>query len=51
MSRSSGGERIRAVSDLPVRYVINTQHHPDHVGNNQRVIDAGASVPITDGCR
>jgi glyoxylase-like metal-dependent hydrolase (beta-lactamase superfamily II) len=24
--------------------VINTQHHPDHVGNNQKFIDAGAQV-------
>ena len=37
-------EEIRSVSDLPVRYVINTQHHPDHVGNNQKFIDAGAQV-------
>lgn len=37
-------EEIRSVSTLPVRYVINTQHHPDHVGNNQRFIDAGAQV-------
>jgi glyoxylase-like metal-dependent hydrolase (beta-lactamase superfamily II) len=37
-------EEIRSVSTLPVRYVINTQHHPDHVGNNQKFIDAGAQV-------
>lgn len=37
-------EEIRSVSNLPVRYVINTQHHPDHVGNNQKFIDAGARV-------
>jgi glyoxylase-like metal-dependent hydrolase (beta-lactamase superfamily II) len=27
-----------------VRIVINTQHHPDHVGTNQKFIDAGAQV-------
>ena len=37
-------EEIRSVSPLPVRIVINTQHHPDHVGNNQQFIDAGAQV-------
>jgi glyoxylase-like metal-dependent hydrolase (beta-lactamase superfamily II) len=37
-------EEIRSVSKLPVRFVINTQHHPDHVGNNQKFIDAGAQV-------
>lgn len=37
-------EKIRAVSTLPVRYVINTHHHPDHVGNNQTFVDQGAEV-------
>ena len=37
-------EEIRSVSALPVRIVINTQHHPDHVGTNQKFIDAGAQV-------
>jgi cyclase len=37
-------EEIRSVTDQPVKYVINTHHHPDHVGNNQKFIDAGAQV-------
>ena len=37
-------EEIRTVSPLPVKWVINTQHHPDHVGTNQKFIDAGAQV-------
>lgn len=37
-------EEIRTVSQAPVKYVINTQHHPDHVGTNQKFIDAGAQV-------
>ncbi|HLH42518.1 MAG TPA: MBL fold metallo-hydrolase [Bryobacteraceae bacterium] len=37
-------EEIRSVSNLPVKYVFNTHHHPDHVGNNQKFIDAGATV-------
>jgi glyoxylase-like metal-dependent hydrolase (beta-lactamase superfamily II) len=37
-------EEIRSVSNLPVKYVLNTHHHPDHVGNNQKFIDSGAEV-------
>jgi|SRR5579863_2577548 len=37
-------EQIRSVSNLPVKYVLNTHHHPDHVGNNQKFVDAGAQV-------
>jgi cyclase len=37
-------EEIASVSKRPVKYVLNTHHHPDHVGNNQKFIDAGAQV-------
>jgi cyclase len=37
-------EEIKSVSSLPVKYVLNTHHHPDHVGTNQKFIDAGAQV-------
>jgi glyoxylase-like metal-dependent hydrolase (beta-lactamase superfamily II) len=37
-------EEIASVSPQPVKVVINTQHHPDHVGTNQKFIDAGARV-------
>jgi glyoxylase-like metal-dependent hydrolase (beta-lactamase superfamily II) len=37
-------EEIKAVSNLPVKYVFNTHHHPDHVGNNQMFLDAGATI-------
>lgn len=37
-------EEIASVTKQPVKIVINTQHHPDHVGNNQKFIDAGAQV-------
>ena len=37
-------EEIKSVTNQPVKFVINTQHHPDHVGNNQKFIDAGAQV-------
>ena len=41
---NSLAEQIKAISPLPVKYILNTQHHPDHVGNNQKFIDAGATV-------
>ncbi len=44
-------EEIRSVSPLPVKYVINTQHHPDHVGTNQKFIDAGATVVALDALK
>src|SRR5436190_14540745 len=37
-------EEIKSVSPLPVKYVFNTHHHPDHVGTNQKFIEAGAQV-------
>jgi len=41
-------EEIRTVSQAPVKYVLNTHHHPDHVGNNKQFIDAGATVIALD---
>jgi cyclase len=37
-------EEIRSVTDQPVRYVINSHHHPDHTGNNGKFIESGAQV-------
>src|SRR5271165_1152453 len=44
-------EEIHSVSMLPVKYVFNTHHHPDHVGNNQKFIDAGAQVIALDALK
>jgi cyclase len=44
-------EEIQSVSNLPVKYVINTHHHPDHVGNNQKFIEAGAQVVALDALK
>jgi glyoxylase-like metal-dependent hydrolase (beta-lactamase superfamily II) len=44
-------EEIKSVSNLPVKYVINTHHHPDHVGNNQKFIDAGAQIIALDALK
>jgi len=44
-------EEIKSVSTLPVKFVLNTHHHPDHVGNNQAFIDAGATVVALDALK
>jgi len=44
-------EEITSISNLPVKYVINTHHHPDHVGNNQKFIDAGAQIIALDALK
>ena len=44
-------EEIKSVSNLPVKYVFNTHHHPDHVGTNQKFIVAGATVIALDALK
>jgi len=35
---------IRRRTDRPIRFVINTHYHPDHVANNGVFVEAGATV-------
>jgi cyclase len=35
---------IAELSDLPIRYIINTHYHPDHVGGNENLRVAGNTV-------
>jgi cyclase len=44
-------EEIKSVTNQPVKFVVNTHHHPDHVGNNQKFIDAGAQVVASDALK
>jgi cyclase len=35
---------IREISDKPIRFVINTHVHPDHVGGNEKIAAAGSTI-------
>jgi cyclase len=37
-------EAIRKLSDAPLRYIVNTHHHGDHVGGNEPLRAAGNTV-------
>jgi glyoxylase-like metal-dependent hydrolase (beta-lactamase superfamily II) len=36
--------QIRSVTDQPVKVVILTHHHPDHIGGNEKFVAAGVPV-------
>ena len=37
-------DAIRQISDKPIRYVINTHWHADHVGSNELIAKAGSTI-------
>jgi glyoxylase-like metal-dependent hydrolase (beta-lactamase superfamily II) len=42
---------IKEVSDQPIRFVINTHYHGDHVGGNETIGKAGAVIIAHDNIR
>lgn len=43
--------QIAAITDEPIRYVINTHYHGDHTGANAEMKDVGATVVAHDNVR
>ncbi len=42
---------IRKIDDRPVRFVINTHYHGDHVGGNETLGKAGSVIIAHDNIR
>ena len=40
--------KTNKISDLPVRFLILTDHHPDHAGNNEQFQSAGVRIIAHD---
>ena len=53
LNATEGGKllsAIRKVSNLPVKYIVNTHYHPDHQGGNE-VVGPNATIISTDFTR
>lgn len=37
-------EKVRSLTDKPIRWVLNTHQHGDHTGGNRKLIEANANV-------
>jgi cyclase len=44
-------QAIREISDKPIRFVINTHYHGDHVGGNETIGGTGAVIIAHDNIR
>src|SRR4051794_27364754 len=44
-------EKVKGISEKPIRYVLNTHQHGDHTGGNDAMLAAGAEVIITKQAR
>ena len=43
--------KIAEISDQPIRFVVNTHWHYDHVGGNEKVVNTGATIIAHENVR
>src|SRR4051812_44272145 len=36
--------KVKSLTDKPVKYVLNTHHHGDHTGGNEKMLAASADI-------
>jgi len=44
-------EKVRSLSDKPLRFVLNTHHHGDHTGGNAQLFGEGAELVAHENAR
>ena len=44
-------EQLKKVTDKPIKYVINTHHHPDHSGGNAKMLAMNAVIVASEEAR
>jgi glyoxylase-like metal-dependent hydrolase (beta-lactamase superfamily II) len=43
--------KVKGITDKPIRYVLNTHHHGDHTGGNQKMLDQNAEIILHRNAR
>ena len=43
--------KVKSITDQPIRYVLNTHHHGDHSGGNQKLLDQNAEIILHRNAR
>ena len=36
--------KVRSVTPQPIRYLLNSHHHSDHIGGNGAILDLGIEI-------
>ena len=44
-------KKIRKLNKKPIKYLVNTHHHPDHIGGNLLMVNEGATIFAHENAR